>query len=183
MLRRTEHVQAYYRPDLWGLITGRYRILLEVGRKQYLSPRCVTKTEFREMEVRSAQTPVRYLTVGERAYWRFAGKWHTDNEGLDDQAVHALLVTRAMRQQDQVNRAKTIAAQGRLPVPPQRGAIPADVRQLVWNRDAGRCRTCGGSTELQFDHVIPVSRGGSSSPENLQILCAPCNRRKGASLV
>jgi 5-methylcytosine-specific restriction endonuclease McrA len=134
------------------------------------------------MEARSQQTPVAYLRLGERTYWRFQGRWHSDNEGLTHEAVHALLVTRSMRQEDRVNRAKTIAAQGQLPASVQRGSIPSDVRQLVWNRDGGACRTCGSKVELQFDHIIPVSHGGSDSEHNLQVLCGPCNRRKGASI-
>src|SRR5262249_38150822 len=41
---------------------------------------------------------------------------------------------------------------------------------------------CGATNELQFDHVIPVALGGGSSADNLQLLCGPCNRRKGAGL-
>jgi 5-methylcytosine-specific restriction endonuclease McrA len=63
-----------------------------------------------------------------------------------------------------------------------RGHIPDDVKHLVWTRDQGRCRNCGATAELQFDHVIPVAMGGGSGPENLQVLCGPCNRRKGASV-
>ncbi len=33
--------------------------------------------------------------------------------------------------------------------------------------------------DLHIDHVVPVSRGGLTEPENLQTLCAPCNLRKG----
>jgi 5-methylcytosine-specific restriction endonuclease McrA len=60
--------------------------------------------------------------------------------------------------------------------------ISDDVKQLVWTRDGGRCRNCGSTVELQFDHVIPVSMGGNSEPDNLQILCGPCNRRKGPGI-
>ncbi|MCR6491541.1 HNH endonuclease [Cellulomonas sp. P24] len=60
--------------------------------------------------------------------------------------------------------------------------MPDDVKQFVWNRDGGRCRHCGAVYELQFDHVIPVAMGGSSVPENLQVLCGPCNRSKAAGL-
>jgi 5-methylcytosine-specific restriction endonuclease McrA len=64
----------------------------------------------------------------------------------------------------------------------RRDVIPDDVKQMVWLRDGGRCRQCGAQAELQFDHIIPVAMGGSSNPENLQILCGPCNRRKSAGL-
>ena len=55
----------------------------------------------------------------------------------------------------------------------------------VYLRDNGICYLCGlGVTreEAQFDHVIPIAMGGSSAVDNLQILCGPCNRRKGAAL-
>jgi len=182
VLRRVENVQVFYKRDLRGLMTRKYKILLQVGRKQHLSGGRVTVAEFRAMQVRSAQTPVTYLTVGDRAFWRHADRWHSDNEGLSPEAVHALLVTRAMRQGDRVNRAMTVVAMGQAPVPSQRGAIPPDVKQLVWTRDRGACRGCGSNVELQFDHVIPVALGGGSTQDNLQILCGPCNRRKGRSI-
>ncbi len=128
------------------------------------------------MEAQSARNPVEYMSVGDRTYWRHADRWHSDNEGLGQEAVYALLVTRAMRHNDRVNRAMTVAAMGQAPIPP-------DVKQLVWKRDGGACCACGFGVELQYDHVIPVSLGGGSTEDNLQILCGPCNRRKGASIV
>jgi 5-methylcytosine-specific restriction endonuclease McrA len=41
---------------------------------------------------------------------------------------------------------------------------------------------CGSDFDIQYDHVIPVARGGSNEVDNLQILCATCNRKKGTSL-
>lgn len=183
MLRRVENVQVFYKRDLWGMVVGKYRILLEVGRRGHVSPSRVTVQEFRNMAIRSSTVPVRYLTVGERTYWRYQDRWHSENEGLDADAVHALLTTRAMRQSDRLGRAKTIAGQGQLPLPGQRTSLQKDVKQLVWNRDGGACRACGATTELQFDHVIPVAHGGGNTEANLQVLCGPCNRRKGASIV
>jgi 5-methylcytosine-specific restriction endonuclease McrA len=52
----------------------------------------------------------------------------------------------------------------------------------VWIRDGGACALCGSNVELQIDHVIPVSLGGSNDEGNLQILHGLCNRRKGASV-
>jgi 5-methylcytosine-specific restriction endonuclease McrA len=45
---------------------------------------------------------------------------------------------------------------------------------------AGRCRQCGSATDLHFAHVIPWSKGGANTLANIQLLCGPCNRRKGA---
>ncbi len=56
------------------------------------------------------------------------------------------------------------------------------MRRAVFRRDGGRCAACGSEELLQFDHVIPVALGGASTADNLQLLCAPCNREKGDAL-
>ncbi len=61
-------------------------------------------------------------------------------------------------------------------------AIPQAVKAQVWRRDCGMCVECGGGEHLEFDHVIPFSRGGASSVNNLQLLCRGCNRAKGARI-
>ena len=63
-----------------------------------------------------------------------------------------------------------------------RQVIPEVVRHEVWRRDQGRCVRCGSQQRLEFDHVIPLSKGGSSTARNIQLLCEPCNRTKGATL-
>ena len=66
-----------------------------------------------------------------------------------------------------------------------RAPLGIHLRIAVFRRDGYRCQHCGliGTREqLEVDHVAPFSRGGPDSFHNLQTLCRPCNRRKGARL-
>lgn len=69
-------------------------------------------------------------------------------------------------------------------IPAQRDsrAIPHHIKVEVWRRDRGACVECGASEYLEFDHVIPWSRGGATSVGNLQLLCRRCNLAKGARI-
>ena|ERR1035437_235545 len=58
--------------------------------------------------------------------------------------------------------------------------IPQDVKDKVWNRDGGKCVKCGGNERLDYDHIIPFSKGGSNTYRNIQLLCEKCNRKKSA---
>ena len=61
-------------------------------------------------------------------------------------------------------------------------AIPPAIKAEVWQRDGGVCVQCGASEYLEFDHIIPHSRGGATSVGNLQLLCRRCNLEKGARI-
>jgi hypothetical protein len=74
-------------------------------------------------------------------------------------------------------------AQGNLITSAERLPIPSDVKIAVWARDKGRCVMCGSGERLQFDHVIPVVKGGANSFENIQILCQSCNLQKSDRIV
>jgi 5-methylcytosine-specific restriction endonuclease McrA len=57
--------------------------------------------------------------------------------------------------------------------------IPAWLRWQVWERDDFTCKHCGARQNLAIDHVVPESKGGALTLDNLQTLCKPCNSRKG----
>ena len=54
------------------------------------------------------------------------------------------------------------------------------IREFIFERDNYTCQYCGArGVRLECDHVIPVSRGGSSEYDNLVTACFRCNRSKG----
>ena len=59
---------------------------------------------------------------------------------------------------------------------------PAFTRFNVFLRDRFTCQYCGARDDLTFDHLIPRSRGGRTSWENVVAACGPCNLRKGSML-
>ena len=62
--------------------------------------------------------------------------------------------------------------------PNKRQHIPRSLQDRVWRRDNGKCRNCGSVEWIEFDHVVPVVKGGPTTYRNLQLLCQTCNRRK-----
>ena len=56
-------------------------------------------------------------------------------------------------------------------------------RRAVFARDDWTCQYCGARSNLTVDHVVPRSKGGESSWENIVASCAPCNRRKGNTML
>jgi Zn finger protein HypA/HybF involved in hydrogenase expression len=59
-----------------------------------------------------------------------------------------------------------------------RQAISSEVRREVWRRDQGKCVKCGSRANLEYDHIIPVARGGGNTARNIELLCEACNRAK-----
>jgi len=61
---------------------------------------------------------------------------------------------------------------------PRRAASSRISRRAVFARDKHRCQYCGSARHLTVDHVVPRSRGGADTWDNLVTSCAPCNRKK-----
>nr|DAS66081.1 MAG TPA: HNHc [Caudoviricetes sp.] len=70
----------------------------------------------------------------------------------------------------------------------QRALMTSKLRQHIKERDGFTCKKCGASLQkepnllLEIDHIIPVSKGGLTTEDNLQTLCWRCNRSKGAKI-
>lgn len=71
----------------------------------------------------------------------------------------------------------------------QRALMTTSLREKIKKRDNYTCKNCGLSTSnepnllLEIDHIIPLSKNGQTTEENLQTLCWKCNRKKGAKII
>lgn len=136
---------------------------------------------YAEMERQQRQRPVPLVRDGPYRWLWFEGRFYKTDEDLSSQDILALLRERERRQRRQLERAYDNL---RLDQQPRstRQPIPREVRRAVFERDGGRCVQCGSNFDLQYDHILPVARGGATSVPNLQLLCADCNREKSDSL-
>lgn len=158
----------------------RRRYVFRVG--GHVAARGLTAAQVEAARAAQETGAVPVLDVDMRRYWWCRGRFWWEDDGLDADDVHALVFERERRNARRLERAHAVVAAEALPERPRRGPIRREVRQLVFERDGGRCVECGADFDLQYDHVIPVALGGADTAENLQLLCAPCNQRKGASL-
>ncbi len=178
MLRVDNNAQLVILPwSLGGLFTGRYAV--QSGKRIFDSR---WKYEaFTTMRATQQENPVAMLRNGKRVLWYFHDSFYWDDDGLDSDDVKALVLQRERRLQQKLHTARSLMRAeeaGR----PTRTPIPSDLRRAVFERDGGCCVECGSNFNLQYDHILPVVRGGATTVENLQLLCSDCNRRKSDSL-
>jgi len=63
----------------------------------------------------------------------------------------------------------------------ERAKVTNRMRFYIYGRDGYRCCKCGKSgifNDLEIDHIMPISKGGKTHPDNLQTLCKRCNKEK-----
>lgn len=64
---------------------------------------------------------------------------------------------------------------------------PGIVRQEEWDalmvKYGGRCLCCGSSSDIVTDHIVPLSKGGCNTIDNVQPLCRGCNARKASATI
>jgi hypothetical protein len=127
---------------------------------------------------RQSSERVRVYEKIHKGIWSYNGVFHLEDSWIEQSGPR------------KVFKFKLVAVEGEdddsQPVPsdPNPGrVIPTSIKLAVWKRDGGKCAVCGSERNLHFDHIIPWSRGGSSTDtENIQILCAAHNLGKGDAI-
>lgn len=139
---------------------------------------------------KSFTTPV-HLFQGNPCFWYYRGKVYqtSRDEFLPDEMDEVILRIKLhdIEESQEINilRRKIsnlITAIENKPTSNNRKRIPDDIQMAVFSRDNGQCVKCDAQSELHFDHLIPISKGGSDTVENLQILCRMCNQRKSNNI-
>jgi HNH endonuclease len=174
MLREVSNVRFERRLTLFG---RRYHVV-EGGTPIDVAWR---RRVFEAIQHEQDMRPVALFTRAGRTYWLFEQRVYWEDDALTARDVLALVTERRRRLRRTLERAHAALA-AEAGAEPRRRPLPRDVRLAVFERDGGRCVECGSRFELQYDHVIPFALGGAGTVENVQLLCAPCNQVKGATL-
>jgi 5-methylcytosine-specific restriction endonuclease McrA len=138
--------------------------------------------QYRSMKAAQSTTPVAVFNDGQRTLWWYQESFYWESDNLDSEAVALLIWDRERRLNSRLSRLRKMRdSVAELPAS-RRERIPEDVRLFVWERDGGRCQRCGAGENLQFDHIVPASKGGSNDASNVELLCAACNQLKAGDI-
>jgi hypothetical protein len=144
---------------------------------------------------RSTPAPTKFLTrwlfADRRKTNSFSSLWEEALAQFEYNSIRQEELARARQQalrakvraeiEDEV-REKTRKELGFRETSDEQRFITESVKFEVWRRDGGKCVKCGSQRGLEFDHIIPFSKGGSNTARNIQLLCENCNRSKSNNI-
>ena len=106
-------------------------------------------------------------------------QYERNKEQIEKDKIKAKLLEKKKKREIEKLALQELIDEGEIfPEANKRPPIPKDVVDTVWNRDGGKCVYCGSNENLHLDHIIPFSKCGDTSVENLQLLCQKCNLEK-----
>ena len=132
--------------------------------------------EFFSIERKSSNDHQRTLFLYQNCFYDVIGQLREDQMRL-------LILEAADKERQLFERLKAkFESQESREVKTKRERIPEAVRVAVWRRDEGQCARCGSCERLEYDHIIPIDRGGSNTVRNVELLCETHNRQKSNNI-
>ena len=117
-----------------------------------------------------------------KKWWMFKNEFYCEDENFTSADIKVLILERIEKRKARIERAQARLLPKSVAQSTLREPISDDVKMFVWQRDGGKCVKCGSQIKLEYDHIIPIAKGGSNTARNIQLLCEKCNREKGANL-
>jgi hypothetical protein len=130
----------------------------------------------------------RFMGRNENIFWFFKQDIYIANSSNRDtryttEQIKLLVLEFYDRERRRFEKLKNLYASDETDEPQNhRERIPERVRIEVWRRDDGKCAHCGSREKLEYDHIVPVSKGGSNTARNIELLCEACNRKKSNNI-
>jgi hypothetical protein len=143
----------------------------------------------KEIEILRADTS-RLVSISQREpfllnddFWLYQDKVYEVKGGHSNEEKKLLVLEFADRDRRKFERLKNkFSGEKSDEMKYERIRIPEEVRIAVWRRDQGRCARCGSRENLEYDHIVPVSKGGGNTERNIELLCQNCNRSKSNNI-
>jgi hypothetical protein len=139
-------------------------------------------SERRFARLATSQTgrPVLVAKRDGRHWWWYLDRFWWDDEGLAARDV-AAIVGHSDLERHRVADARARAREEILGLgagAPRPEDVSPIVRFAVWCRDRGRCVDCRSANDLEYDQIIPFSRGGLRWIANVELRCSGCRERR-----
>ena len=123
------------------------------------------------------------LFIGDSRYCLYKGNiYRFDRPGYSEEEMLLQLIDLEDRERRVFERLKNRMKLAAGEKQRERERIPEELRIAVWRRDSGKCARCGSRERLEYDHIVPLVKGGSNTVRNIELLCEKCNREKSANI-
>lgn len=139
-----------------------------------------SERRFARLSTSQADKPVLVAKREGRHWWWYLDRFWWDDEGLSPKNVAALVLHLDLQHRRQADERARVHAEvlGLEPARPQDEDVSSIVRFAVWCRDRGRCVDCRSADDLEYDQIVPFSKGGRRWIANVELRCATCRERR-----
>lgn len=172
-----------------SLTAGQAKRLVDQGIKWVIPPQIRQqgtgnlRLRLNEIIKASDEHPVKLSIIGLDTNWIFKGIHFETMGNYSDEQFSLLILEEYDKERRRFEQLKiNVGDDNDVKTSERRQRIPQSVRIEVWRRDGGKCFRCGSRKKLEYDHIVPVSKGGSNTARNVELLCEACNRRKSDNI-